>query len=235
MVMRINKLNLVFHKIANDVNELNNCYDYVFDDAINLIKKIKYIAEINNVGLNIFLDDGYRSQFEFAMILSKKFRLNVYISLIADCVDKNEYLSRKEINILKNSGIKFCSHSFSHVALGRYENNVVLTTPTGGEYKDFPRGHDNLLCKESVKFQIRESFIKLKNLNIKVESFVYPYGIYNEIIKRVVQDSCLYDKAYTCDNGIEDKRSDIFAISRFMIYNDISTKKLISSIESFLK
>ncbi len=233
--MQKNKVNIVFHTIVNNRQEISNRYDYVFEDAINLVNKIRKIVEEKGMKLNVFLDDGDQSQFLFAKVLSKEIGLNVHIALIANCVNKCGYLSDKEIKILEELGVAFCSHGFSHAALGRYENNMVIITPDGGEYKDFPRGHDNLLCKESVKFQIKESFIKLKNLNIKIESFVYPYGIYNEIIKRVVQASCLYNRAYTCDNGIEGERSDLFATPRFMIYNDVSTKELILSIKSFLK
>jgi hypothetical protein len=231
MDMQKNKINLIFHKIVNNEQDITDRYDYVLDEAINLVNRIRKVVDKKGIELNVFLDDGDRSQFMFAEILSKKMGVGVYISLIANCVNKNGYLSSKEIKSLSEIGVKFCSHGFSHAALGRYKNNVVLNTPIDGEYKDFPRGHGNLLYEESVKFQIIESFKKLKKLHINVNSFVYPYGIYNEVVQKILRDSHLYDRAYTCDNGIEDIESDKLATPRFMIYNDLSAKKLISNIE----
>lgn len=225
-----NRLNLIFHKIVNNQKDLKSRYDFVSDNAIELIDETQKILKGKNIGLTIFLDDGYDTQYEFAKEIIKKFKIKVFISLISGNIESEGYLSKEKIIELKNKGIKFCSHGVSHATLGKYENGKVLPTPKKGVYENSPRGHDKLLFEEEVRFQVIESSNQLCRMKLDVSSFVYPYGAYNNSIKKIIERSLLYNKAYTCEEELEHQGKSLFTIPRFVVYNDISLDNWLLSI-----
>ena len=221
--MKKGNINLVFHKLVNNYNEISNRYDFVFDHAVKVVREVKE-KSMQYPGLKtvVFLDDGYVSQYAFSKRIIESLDINVHISLIAEKIGHEEYLSENNIHDLKSCGVDFCAHGFSHAALGKYYNDKVLTTKSGGVYRNLPRGHKNILTRNEVKFQVCESTTKLEKFGLHINSFVYPYGIYNNEIMKIVQESGLYEYAYTCDDDIEMGSSQPFALPRFMVYNDVS-------------
>lgn len=221
--MKKGNINLVFHKLVNNYNEINNRYDFVFDHAIAVIREVmEKSTQYSGLKVVVFLDDGHVSQWVFSRKIIELFGINVYISLIAEKIGQEGYLSESNINDLKHCGVDFCAHGFSHAALGKYHNDKVLETKIGGIYRNLPCGHKNIMMRNEVKFQVCESAANLEKFDLHINSFVYPYGIYNNEIIEVVRESGLYKYAYTCDDDIESGLSQSFALPRFMVYNDVS-------------
>lgn len=230
------RLNIVLHKIVQNKQELKNRYDVTEEFAYDLVKQLQSITSGNLFDLGVFLDDGYASQFAFVLRLVHDYNIQIFIPVISQTIGSDGYMSRKEIDILKQeSNIIFCSHGVSHVALGKYENDIVLSTPKGGIYRNMPIGQLSTLTEQEISYQLKESSKQLSSFGIQTDTFVYPYGIYSVDILDVVKQSGVYVKAYTCDDGLELLDVDSLAIPRLLVDNTLSISEWTMKARKILK
>ena len=229
------KLNIALHKIVAESEPLQSRYDVTEKFAFELVKNLSVATKNYSADFEVFFDDGYWSQVNFAIHLKRKLGTVVSIAVISENIGKEGYLSCEDITVLRGGGIKFCSHGASHAALGVYENDIVLRTEKGGQYRNMPRGHAFVLKEEEIRYQLKESKKQLAETDIETERFVYPYGIYSSDITRILKEEGLYSKAYTCDEGLEGLKTPPLAIPRLLVDNTLSVSDWVRKATSTLK
>ncbi len=234
--MENNRLNIVLHKIVGDEREIKSRYDTTGDFSYELVRQLQCVVKQFSIDLGIFLDDGYQSQFPFALQLACKYDSQIFISLVTQLIGRDGYISHEEIEILKQEeNITLCSHSVSHAAFGTYGNDRLLLTPKGGIYRNMPMGHESTLTEQEIRFQLKESWKQLSDFGIETNVFVYPYGIYSEDILNIMGQVGIYAKAYTCDDGLEQIGVKSLAIPRLLVDNTISISEWVKKAENIIK
>lgn len=105
----------------------------------------------------ITIDDGYDDNYYNAFEVLKTENVKATIYIIVNAIDKPGYLTKTQIEEMKNSGlVEFASHTMNHIDLKKADD-------------------------KKRNYEILESKIILeKILGEKVYSFAYPYGSYNE-------------------------------------------------------
>lgn len=150
----------------------------------------------------ITFDDGYKDNFKNAFEILKKYNFKATIYLVPN-QNKNHWesentknlaplLSENDIKIMQKSGlIEFGSHNLSHVNLEK-------------------------LDQISLEFELKESKKQIENITkTPCTAFAYPYGKFNENIKKAVLNAG-YKNAVIVKRGLFEKGDD-FAIKRLGI------------------
>lgn len=143
-----------------------------FEKFIN----IAYDELITNKSVLTF-DDGYESVYKLAFPLLKEKGIHFVCFVVADFIDKDGYLSTKQIQEMINSGLlTIQSHGLTH---------VVLTT----------------LQDEQIVNEIAMSKNILENkFFVQINSFAYSHGQYNKKMFRFLKQAG-YSKAYIAVSG----------------------------------
>jgi len=217
----VDRLNLVFHQILDDEDERRSVYDVHEEVAIELLKTVSGLLHGRGIALRVFLDDGYSRQFGFARVLQERLGLLVVIGIATDDVGAEGYLGWNQVEALSSRGQHIASHGVSHAALGKYDKDAVMETPTGDMYRNMPKGRIALLSEAEVRYQVVESHRQLQEHRVAVSDFIYPYGVYNRTIRNIVVNSNLYTAAHTCDVALETEHSDPFVIPRLVLDNSL--------------
>lgn len=166
----------------------------------DLISSAEQPAPARDKRICITFDDGYESVYTYAFPVLQRYNFTAVVFLVADCINKtclwdedNEpILKAEQIREMAEAGFDFGSHSFSHRSL------VELNT-------------------EELEKEIKGSKIVLEELLGKqIDSFSYPYGAFNETVKKMVRQS--YKVAFSTKNGISDIRA--FELPRIDINKD---------------
>jgi len=132
---------------------------------VNLIEKKKDLPKKCVV---ITFDDGYKSIFENAFPIIKRYKIPASVFIPTEAVEKHypDYLTLRQIKIMQQCNIDFQSHSYSHP---RFINPPEGLTKE--EYKNW--------IKDDLQKSIE--FFK-KYLGYKPYAFAIPYGDYNETV-----------------------------------------------------
>ena len=148
----------------------------------------------------ITFDDGYESFYRYAFPILRKYNFTAVVFLVADCIGKTclwdddpvPMLKTNQIKELSDAGIDFGAHSFSHRSLIE-------------------------LDAEELEKEVKESKEVLEELlGKKVESFCYPYGAFNQSVKKMVQRH--YKVAFSTKRGTGDIQG--FALPRIDVNKD---------------
>lgn len=230
----MDRLNLVFHQILDETSEFRSVYDMHKEAALELLDAVSALLHGHGIALRVFLDDGYSNQFEFAHALQERFGLFAVIGIATDDVGTEGYLTWNQVEALSAEGQRIASHGVSHAALGKYDNDTVMETLTGGMYRNMPKGRTALLSEAEVRYQVVESHRRLQQHGVEAGDFIYPYGVYNRTIRDIVQSSRLYTAAHTCDIALETERSDPFVISRLVIDHSLPLDRWVERIRTFI-
>ncbi len=146
----------------------------------------------------ITIDDGYRSVYEYAYPLLKKYGFAFTVFLYMEGVGRYpDYMTLKQMKELLNYGVTFGNHSYSHRRLAR-------------AYKW--KSKDAYLRELKQDFEKSENrFIRL--FGIRPEVYAYPYGEYNLYYKKIIKERG-YLAAFTQDSGAVSPETDRFLIPR---------------------
>jgi peptidoglycan/xylan/chitin deacetylase (PgdA/CDA1 family) len=155
-------------------------------------------------------DDGYEDFYTSAFPILKKYQMKATIYIIVDLINKKGFLNDKEISELIDSGlVEIGSHTLDHVYL-KTASQVLAEKQ----------------IKESKK--ILESRFK-----IKVETFAYPTGAFNQNTINLVKDAG-YTAALSVIPGITQSETNLFYLYR--IRPGIFTPQtIIKALENYKK
>ena len=195
---------LGYHNIINYNDESNNMSIFVdkFDKEMKFLKDMGFksltLDEMNDymngklkVGKKsvlITFDDGYRSNYEYAFPILKKYNLNAVVFIIGkETLNNNDTYFNKELiekSKKKYPNIEFASHSFDM--------------------------HDNHGARIMNYEEILNDFNEQKKV-INTKYFAYPYGEYNDNMVNALKKydynlafgfgyNTKFKKAYKTDN-----------------------------------
>ena len=178
---------LIFHSFNNNPYS-DNFYDLSIENFISLIDSIS--VKINPKDITITFDDGFNSIVP-AVEYSLKKGYKTIAFIISDYIDKDGFLSKKDIKYIHSIGCTIGSHSKSHRDLSKVQNDIlkielieskkVLEKIIGEKVNhfSFPYGANNKFslkkAKNIYKFNAisRPNFFKEKNIigRISINSF----------------------------------------------------------------
>ncbi|MBN2040495.1 MAG: polysaccharide deacetylase family protein [Spirochaetes bacterium] len=145
----------------------------------------KNVLGENNKPIMITFDDGYRSVYDHAYPVMKKYGYKGIIFLITDRIEKDwnrMFMNREQINELIKEGWEIGSHTITHPKL-------------------------NQISMEEATNEIIASKKTLEDMfGVKVISFAYPYGLFNKKVIDTVKDNYTYafSTIYGNNHGFKD-------------------------------
>ena len=217
---------LSYHSISNDNCPLslkiddfekqliylrNNKYESIYFDEINPNKKKQII---------ITFDDGYKDLFLNSLPLLKKYDFKAICFIVSNLigktnkwdesfekVSKKELMNVSEIKLWIKNGMKIGSHSRNHSKL-------------------------TVINRDEMIQEVRNSKYDLEKLiETKIDSFCYPYGIYNKNVVDVVKKN--YEYALTTARSRYDKNKHAkYLIPRIDMGKPYSKLKLFLKLET---
>jgi len=188
---------------------------YIKDNKIDIVhlKEVvdKYTPYAKNMGDNVLItiDDGWKDVNNIVPIIEKE---NVPVTLyIFPSVINNTraYLSLSDINALKKLDlIDFGCHSYSHPIL-MHANSTTL-------YREVIESKDDLK----------------KMVGRKIDTFAYPYGMFDEKTKQYA--SKYYSIIFGVNSDSNKNTTDKYNLNRFIIYKNTTFGEFIDTI-SYVK
>jgi peptidoglycan/xylan/chitin deacetylase (PgdA/CDA1 family) len=133
----------------------------------DLMEFLNYKTAIPSKSVIITLDDGYRSIYEFAYPLLKRYGYTATLFIYTDFIEASgNALTWKQLRKLKAAGFEIGSHSISHADLTM----------------KLPYENDQTFQSRITKELIHSKAIIDRELNQDTQVFAYPYGNYNQQI-----------------------------------------------------
>ncbi len=147
---------------------------YLVDNNYQVISITQYLNYLKNKSQNpipkksiiLTFDDGYRTQYDEAYPVLKKYNLTATFFIYEDCINKYPIcLTDSEIQEMVNGGMKLANHTLHHIYMTKYKDRTIK--------------------KELIDNQkLLEKFGKEN-----VEKVVaYPYGMVDERVIKIVKD-----------------------------------------------
>lgn len=245
----------LYHNVKTEMIEGDSPYMVVtaenFEEDLKFLKENGYtpidlqtlIAAYNNPRTKlpkkpfvITFDDGYLDNYEHAYPLLKKYDTKAAIFTIVWSVGRDKFiLNDNPINphftweqgreMLESGLIELGSHTFD------------MHNPEGLSYGyEVPCGHGlgpmEGESEEDYYTRLYEDIKKSKelmeeNLGVKVNTFAYPYGIYNDTVIQVLKDLG-FELAFITE--AEESKS-VFEIRRFIVTNDLRVEDILKNID----
>jgi peptidoglycan/xylan/chitin deacetylase (PgdA/CDA1 family) len=227
---------LCYHKFNSDDNSSMNVEPHVFEQQMKYLKDngyrvisprqlldfLEYRRQIPKKSVLITMDDGYKSVYEVAWPILKKYDFTATLFVYTDYVGiSKKAITWDELRVLKANGFTIGSHSVAHSDLTKRNQDETE--------QDF---QDRLKKEIFMSKQIIDSKLGQDTL-----FFSFPYGRYNaDLMNRV--KSAGYKIAVTVDRGSNPffsnplalkrdmilKQDITFFISRLKIFNPLSLK-----------
>jgi len=244
--VRIKKYDLpviMYHRVIKDIDtESGKHGTYVtidqFRDHMTILKNKGYIPitfeDLSKIPIHqrfekkyiiLTFDDGYIDNYTYAFPILKEFKFKAIIYLVSDrtfnkwdvdLTDEKKFLmmDRSMLEEMRDSGlIEFGGHTLSHPRLSQLD--------------------DDEMKKEIFQDKINTE----KKLNIKLNSFAYPYGDLDDRAKKLVCDAG-YPFGVATDSGSYCLSDDLFEIRRIGIFPTITNfgyKRKIHGDYNFIK
>lgn len=224
--MTVRTLNICLHNIVNDISEVISIYDLTKSQLANLeIILEKFRSKGVFTSYELFFDDGYKSFIELARNYDFKIKKDfIHAAIITEKLNSDNYLTLDDVKWINNAGFSIYSHGVSHAALAIFNEKKLQNTTVGTRYRNMPYGKGNLLESEEVKYQLIESSKFLQSITgHQPNSFVLPYGLYNEQTVFIASTSSSYHRLYTCDKAYD--------VGQFLAPRLVVTQDNINAIE----
>jgi peptidoglycan/xylan/chitin deacetylase (PgdA/CDA1 family) len=150
----------------------------------------------------ITFDDGNLSVYEKAYPVMEKFGFTGAVYIVANRLKAKDFMNKRELSELVDSGWEIGSHSMSHTNLVQHH--------------------------ELVRQEILQSRLDLeKALEIEVDSFAYPFGLADDYIMKKV-----YDYGYQAGMGVgtsvKHSQGTSYYLSRREVYGDFNMNEFSS-------
>ena len=179
---------------------------YTFMTASEVADVIDGKSKIPGKPIVLSFDDGYRDFYTDVLPILKKYNVKATLYIIYNFLDQENYLYKWQVDeIIETKLVEIGSHTLNHMYLKGTNQGMVT---------------DEIVTSKS---EIEKTF------NIKVNSFAYPYGAYNDFAAQQVETS-KYTNAVTTDLGIIANKDNLFELKRIRPgYN--TNQSLINLIE----
>ena len=185
----------------------------------DLFEFLQFRRQIPARSVVITFDDGWRSMYDIALPVLKKYgypaTLFVYTDLI---VGSRDTLSWDQVRELAMNGIDIGCHSKTHRYLGRKER------------KESFREYFNAVRKEIVE----SSKIIRKHTGREVKYLAYPYGDTNALVTEMIRREG-FRLAFTVERESAPFFSNDFRVSREMIYGSFNLEDFRNNLTTFRK
>ena len=158
----------------------------------------------------ITFDDGWKSQYEVAWPIMKKFGYPFTMFIYTEGVrgghfGGGEAITWEQLAEMRDAGIDIQAHSATHQDLRKPYDKVAKKKLTPPEYEQWL--HNEVVgCKELLE----------QRLGIRVNCFAVPYGFYNQHIKDVATQAG-YEAVFTVYGQPLTFRSSMDSLGRYLI------------------
>ena len=231
----------MFHKVQKNnfevqIKYLNKFYNVIsLEDAVNMLNSDKRIID-NAVAITF--DDGYKNSLSDAYPILKKYKVPATLFLPSGLINENKLAwwdqvelfygdkseiesmkklpNEKRIKMLKTMTPKIKNIPEKYKFLSKNELHKMSDVFSYGFHT---HSHPILTMtkKDEVKKEIINSKKKLENLlNMKIKSFCYPNGEFNDEIKNIVKNAG-YDYACSIIKGRNKLGCDLYELKRINV------------------
>ena len=153
--------------------------------------------ELPNLPIIISFDDGWATQFEYAVPYLEKYHFPATFFVVTDYIGRPGFISWPQLQTLVTEGMTIGSHSRSHPRLNKISDS------------------------EKLWDQIYNSKAILETqLEAPVEEFAYPYGSFDARAAEVVKLAG-YRAGRACCTGIAHTSSNVFTLKAVMVPNNL--------------
>jgi len=158
----------------------------------------------------ITFDDGWKSQYEVAWPIMKKFGYPFTLFIYTEGVrgghfGGGEAMTWEQLAEMRDAGIDIQAHTETHQDLRKPYDKVAKKKLSPPEYEQWLQNEVGR-CKETLE----------QRLGIKVNCFAVPYGFYNQHIKEVAQRAG-YEGVFTVYGQPITYRSSMDSLGRYLI------------------
>lgn len=196
------------HKSANTTSQqLIDQFEYLKQNGYKVVKLEQIIKKIQNnqkvpsnwVALTI--DDAYKSFYKNGLPIFKKYEYPFSLFVYVKATNKHygDFMSWDQIKDASKYG-SIGLHSYSHPRLQNLSNQEII--------KDTKKAYD----------------IFEKKLMIKPKIYAYPYGEYNDNVKKILKDNFNFTAILNQNTGSVSSNTDIYDIPRIALVGDVNIK-----------
>lgn len=220
---------LTYHKFTTGRGDLTTVNEKAFEEQMKYLEAKGYsvitldeffdFLDLNRTiplkSVVITADDGWRSFYDIAFPILRKYGYPATLFVYTDFVGKSQ-LDWDALREMNRNGIDIQSHTKTH----RY-----LDRRTGGEsYRDYV---------EAVKKELIESArIIRKNLNSDVKYVAYPYGETNHLVSALLY-KLNFRGGLTVERAGASALSNRFRINRSMVYGTFDIQDFEENLKVF--
>jgi len=183
-------------RCSNDLQMLEKHLKYISNNFTSVFPTFDNLPK-NSICL--VFDDGYYDFYKFIFPLLKKYNLKALLAVIPKYVlDDSDLDDEKRLNIEHNELLK----EYKDATLCTYKELKEMVDSGFVQIASHSFSHTNLVeSGVDLEKELKDSKeILEQKLNIKVESFVYPFGKYNQ--KILTETKKYYNFAFRIGNGI---------------------------------
>ena len=198
-------LSLMYHHCNSD--EFSNSKEILEKHFEFISKNYKTIfcgekLSIFKTDLLLVFDDGFFDFYYYVYPLLKKYNLKAVLSIPTKYILTDTNIENKKRLSIKHSDMIYNPSVINYAPFCTWKEIKEMSESGYIEVASHSINHPNLakLSLDEVEKEIKISKDVIENrINKEVDTFVYPYGVYNEKIRKIVK------KYYKYDIGIGNK------------------------------
>jgi peptidoglycan/xylan/chitin deacetylase (PgdA/CDA1 family) len=195
---------------------------YLKENGYNVVPMKRYVEFIEGKekdmpekSVIITIDDGYKSVYEYAYPLLKKYGYSAVVYLYSVFFPGGKSaLSVENVKEMMADGFEFGSHTYTHPYLTQRKNY-----PEDPEYLKMLR-HEIIDSKKYLE----------KKLGAAVDTLAYPYGLYSTVITDIIKEAG-YKAAFSVVPSYNTADTDRYMLKRTMLYSSDKAEKLKKILE----
>lgn len=203
----------VYHRFADDryqsanttINELTRQFEYFKANNYEvvplskIIQKLQSKEKIPEKWIALTIDDAYKSFYEHGLDVFKKYNYPFSLYVYVKATDKHygDYMSWEQIKETSKYG-EIGLHSYSHPRLQNLSNQEMI---------DDTRIAFNILVEKT---------------GIVPTTYAYPYGEFNQEVKKTLQDNFSFKSILNQNTGSVNHKTDIYNVPRIALVGDVN-------------
>ena len=158
----------------------------------------------------ITFDDGWKSQYEVAWPILKKFNYPVTLFIYTEGVQGAHFgggqaISWEQLSEMRDAGVDIEAHSATHQDLRKGYDVINKKKTSGADYEKWLQ-NETVGCKQLLE----------QRLGIKVNCYAVPFGNYNDHVKEMCRNAG-YEAMFTVYGQVLTFSSPLDALGRYAI------------------